>query len=57
MRDAIIGVQNTSKLHFNLCNWGRDEVWTWGNDYGHSWRWVITEGRGYEDQDEKKMVY
>jgi alpha-galactosidase len=44
MRDAIVGAQNTSKLHFNLCNWGRDEVWTWGNDYGHSWRWVITEG-------------
>ncbi|KAK5655822.1 hypothetical protein OQA88_5360 [Cercophora sp. LCS_1] len=38
MRDAIISVQNTSKVHFNLCNWGRDDVWTWGAQYGHSWR-------------------
>ncbi|VBB84423.1 Putative Glycoside Hydrolase Family 27 [Podospora comata] len=41
MRDAILGVQNTKKLHFNLCNWGRDEVWTWGASYGHSWRMSV----------------
>lgn len=39
MRDAILGVQDTKKIHFNLCNWGRDEVWRWGAQYGHSWRY------------------
>lgn len=38
MRDNILRVQNTRKIHFNLCNWGRDKVWEWGAQYGHSWR-------------------
>ncbi|KAH6848055.1 glycoside hydrolase superfamily [Chaetomium sp. MPI-CAGE-AT-0009] len=38
MRDAILNVQDKRKIHFNLCNWGRDEVWKWGAGYGHSWR-------------------
>ncbi|GAB1309935.1 Alpha-galactosidase [Madurella fahalii] len=41
MRDAILGVQDTRKMHFNLCNWGRDQVWTWGAEYGHSWRMSV----------------
>ncbi|RYP41378.1 hypothetical protein DL767_001016 [Monosporascus sp. MG133] len=42
MRDAIQAVQtNSSKIHFNLCNWGRDQVWTWGAQYGHSWRMSV----------------
>jgi alpha-galactosidase len=41
MRDAILAVQNIRKIHFNLCNWGRDNVWTWGAQYGHSWRLVL----------------
>ncbi|KAK4150805.1 family 27 putative glycoside hydrolase [Chaetomidium leptoderma] len=41
MRDAIIGAQNTRKMHFNLCNWGRDNVWEWGAQYGHSWRMSV----------------
>ncbi|KAK4119517.1 glycoside hydrolase family 27 protein [Parathielavia appendiculata] len=41
MRDAILGVQNMRKIHFNLCNWGRDEVWTWAAQYGHSWRMSV----------------
>ncbi|KAM7213637.1 family 27 putative glycoside hydrolase [Rhypophila decipiens] len=46
MRDAVIGynTQQTSvakKMHFNLCNWGRDNVWTWGAGYGHSWRMSV----------------
>lgn len=40
MRDAIIAAKDTKKIHFNLCNWGRDQVWTWGASYGHSWRYV-----------------
>lgn len=39
MRDAIIAAKATKKIHFNLCNWGRDQVWTWGASYGHSWRY------------------
>jgi len=41
MRDAIIGTSTTRKIHFNLCNWGRDDVWTWGAQYGHSWRMSV----------------
>ena len=38
MRDALESVADTKAIMFNLCNWGRNEVWTWGDDYGHSWR-------------------
>jgi len=38
MRDAIVSAQDKRKIHFNLCNWGRDSVWTWGANFGHSWR-------------------
>ncbi|KFH41533.1 alpha-galactosidase B-like protein [Hapsidospora chrysogenum ATCC 11550] len=38
MRDAILSVKDSKEMLFNLCNWGRNEVWTWGYDYGHSWR-------------------
>lgn len=41
MRDAILSAQNTHKIHFNLCNWGRDEVWKWGAQFGHSWRMSV----------------
>ncbi|KAL2866091.1 glycoside hydrolase superfamily [Aspergillus lucknowensis] len=38
MRDALQGVADTKAILFNICQWGRNEVWTWGADYGHSWR-------------------
>lgn len=38
MRDAFAGVADTKEIVFNLCNWGRNEVWTWGAEYGQSWR-------------------
>lgn len=41
MRDAIVNAESTRKIHFNLCNWGRDEVWKWGAQYGHSWRMSV----------------
>jgi len=41
MRDAIIAAQDKKKILFNLCNWGRDNVWTWGATYGHSWRMSV----------------
>lgn len=41
MRAAIVGVEDTKVINFNLCQWGRDEVWTWGNNYGNSWRMSI----------------
>ena len=37
-RDALISVRETKHITWNLCNWGRNDVWTWGADYGHSWR-------------------
>ncbi|SPO01566.1 related to alpha-galactosidase precursor [Cephalotrichum gorgonifer] len=41
MRDAIQSVAGTKEILFNLCNWGRNEVWTWGAEYGHSWRMEV----------------
>lgn len=38
MRDALQSVADTKPILFNICQWGRNEVWTWGGDYGHSWR-------------------
>ncbi|KAK4120321.1 glycoside hydrolase family 27 protein [Parathielavia appendiculata] len=41
MRDAILAARarTASQIHFNLCNWGRDEVYKWGAQYGaQSWR-------------------
>ncbi|KAI1814572.1 glycoside hydrolase family 27 protein [Poronia punctata] len=34
---------------FSLCNWGRDDVWTWGNDVGHSWRMSVDNWGGWDD--------
>ncbi|KAK4183865.1 family 27 putative glycoside hydrolase [Podospora australis] len=41
MRDALMAASSQRKIHFNLCNWGRDSVWTWGATYGHSWRMSV----------------
>ena len=38
MRDALQSVADTQPILVNICQWGRNEVWTWGADYGHSWR-------------------
>jgi alpha-galactosidase len=42
MRDALLRSWNTSRpIHYSLCEWGNDDVWTWGNETGHSWRIAI----------------
>ncbi|KAL2212757.1 glycoside hydrolase [Sarocladium strictum] len=38
MRDALASVKGTKNIYYNLCQWGRDNVWTWGNSVGNSWR-------------------
>jgi alpha-galactosidase len=38
MADAIQSVKGQKEIMFNLCQWGRNDVWTWGGKYGHSWR-------------------
>jgi alpha-galactosidase len=38
MRDALASVRDTKHILFNICQWGRNSVWEWGYDYGHSWR-------------------
>lgn len=38
MRDAIVGVQGTYNILFNMCSWGVENVWEWGEPYGNSWR-------------------
>lgn len=30
-------VQNRT-IFYSLCEWGTDEVWTWGNETAQSWR-------------------
>ncbi|KAF2742342.1 glycoside hydrolase family 27 protein [Sporormia fimetaria CBS 119925] len=29
------------KIYYNICNWGRDSVWTWGRGVGESWRMSV----------------
>jgi alpha-galactosidase len=36
MRDALAATGR--KILFSLCNWGEEEVWTWGRGIGNSWR-------------------
>jgi alpha-galactosidase len=36
MRDALAATGRP--ILFSLCNWGQDNVWTWGADVGNSWR-------------------
>ncbi|KAI9152374.1 Alpha-galactosidase [Paramyrothecium foliicola] len=38
MRDALAAVRSTKNIYYNLCQWGRDNVWMWGNKVGNSWR-------------------
>jgi alpha-galactosidase len=38
MRDALASVADKKAILYNICQWGRNSVWTWGADYGHSWR-------------------
>ena len=37
MRDALLKYWNQPIL-YAICEWGDDNVWTWGNETGHSWR-------------------
>ncbi|MFF1280448.1 glycoside hydrolase family 27 protein [Streptomyces sp. NPDC058299] len=36
MRDALAATGRP--ILYSLCNWGQDDVWTWGADVGNSWR-------------------
>ncbi|KAK2763932.1 hypothetical protein FQN54_009551 [Arachnomyces sp. PD_36] len=36
MRDALLATDHD--ILYSLCQWGQDEVWTWGAEVGHSWR-------------------
>ncbi|MFR0359212.1 glycoside hydrolase family 27 protein [Streptomyces sediminimaris] len=36
MRDALAATGRP--ILFSLCNWGQENVWTWGADVGNSWR-------------------
>lgn len=36
MRDALAGAGRP--ILYSMCQWGRDSVWTWGANYGNSWR-------------------
>jgi alpha-galactosidase len=41
------------KIHFNMCEWGKENPWEWGNDCAQSWRmsgdhtgtWASTKGQ------------
>jgi alpha-galactosidase len=36
MRDALAATGRP--ILYSLCNWGQDNVWTWGSGVGNSWR-------------------
>ena len=36
MRDALLN--SGREILFSMCQWGRDNVWTWGAAVGNSWR-------------------
>ncbi|GHH73556.1 alpha-galactosidase [Streptomyces sulfonofaciens] len=36
MRDALAATSRP--ILYSLCNWGQDNVWTWGANVGNSWR-------------------
>ncbi|MER6384783.1 RICIN domain-containing protein [Streptomyces sp. NPDC001250] len=36
MRDALAATRRP--ILYSLCNWGQENVWTWGADVGNSWR-------------------
>ena len=36
MRDALLATGRP--IFYSMCNWGQDNVWTWGAEYGNSWR-------------------
>ncbi|KAK3897854.1 glycoside hydrolase superfamily [Staphylotrichum tortipilum] len=39
MHNALQSVSRP--IFFSLCQWGRDNVWTWGANYGNSWRMSV----------------
>jgi len=39
MRDAL--AKSGRPIYYNLCQWGRDNVWTWGTNVGNSWRMSV----------------
>jgi alpha-galactosidase len=53
MRDALASVKSTKNIYFNLCQWGRDNVWTWGNSVGNSWR---MSGDNWQDWDSIQRI-
>ncbi|KAJ4130142.1 hypothetical protein NW768_007124 [Fusarium equiseti] len=47
MRDML---RNTGRdILYSLCNWGWDEVWTWGASVGHMWRMSVDNWGKWED--------
>ncbi|RDL30464.1 Alpha-galactosidase [Venustampulla echinocandica] len=47
MRDALLS--SGRPIFYSLCNWGRDNVWTWGADVGNSWRMSIDNWGNWAD--------
>ena len=35
---ALTAAQGSKTILYSLCSWGVDQVWTWGNTVGNSWR-------------------
>lgn len=47
MRDALAA--SGRPIFYSLCNWGRDNVWTWGASVGNSWRMSVDNWGGWAD--------
>lgn len=38
MRDGLADQHQTHKILYSLCQWGKNNVWTWSANFGNSWR-------------------
>ncbi|KAI1839902.1 hypothetical protein JX265_013659 [Neoarthrinium moseri] len=47
MRDYLLSTNHP--ILYSLCNWGRDDVWTWGASVGNSWRMSIDNWGAWAD--------
>ena len=45
MRDALNATGRN--IYYSICNWGEENVWSWGKEVGNSWRTTIDISNGF----------
>ncbi|KAI9162838.1 Cytochrome P450 monooxygenase ALT8 [Paramyrothecium foliicola] len=49
MRDALASVRDIKNINYNLCQWGQNNVWTWGSSVANSWRMSGDNWQNWQD--------